>query len=183
MKKIVKLTESDLTRIVKHIINEVTGTEVKVTPKIPGNLGFQLQDSPIGEVVSWKTGKPDSTNPIANTNLVIKPEAKIKVVKKGQIQIEGFLYFRMGKAKKGEKSVFGGQGPESTQAILGKAIPKTIWYDCATSTFYVWYDSNKVVFSFYGTPKSNKFTETKEWIGKTICGYATQDEMLAQFKD
>lgn len=182
MKKIIKLTESDLTRIVKHIVNEVTGREITVTPKIPNNLGFTIQDSPIGKVTNWKTGQPDSSNPIANTNIVIKPGANIKIVKKGQLQIDGFLYFRLDGGSKGKKSEYIGGGVESSKAILGKAIPKTIWYDCKTSSFYLWYDSNKVEYSFYGQPKFNKFTDTVKWIGKVACGYASDDEMIAQFK-
>ena len=121
MKKVIRLTESDLTRIVKRVMNEVTGPDVKVTPKIPGNLGFTIQDSPIGKVTNWKTGQPDSSNPIANTNIVIKPGAKIKIINKGQLQIDGFLYFRLDGGSKGKKSDYIGGGIESSKAILGKS--------------------------------------------------------------
>lgn len=181
MKKVLRLNESDFKRLVKRIVNEVTGPEVKVTPKIPNNLGFKLQDSPTGKVLNWKTDQPQDS-PIANTKIIIEPGANIKVVKKGQIQIEGYLYFAKGSGKSGEKSTFAGEGPESIKAILGKSIKKTIWYDCKTGSFYLWYDTNKVEYSFYGRPMFNKFTETQEWIGKSVCGYANQDEMLAQFK-
>lgn len=157
---------------------------VTVTPQIPTNLGFGIDQSPKGEVVAWKNNQPDESLPIASTNIIIKPGAKITVVKKGQIQIEGFLYFRKEGAKSGSKIETGGAGPESAQAVRGKSIPKTIWYDCETSRFYLWFDSNKVIYSKTGAEgisDTGPFFKTVEWVGNKVCGYATQSELASAF--
>ena len=117
MKKIVRLTESDLARIVKRVIRENNNQTVTVTPKIPSNLGFNMQEGPVGEVVDWKTGQPDMNNPIARTNIIIKPGAKITRVKKGVAQIEGLLYFRKEGGKSGDVSQKG-TGIESSKVKL-----------------------------------------------------------------
>ena len=166
----------------KTIINEDNNT---ISPTIPEGLGFNIQQSPKGEVVSWKNNQPDSSLPIASTNIIIKPGAKITVVKKGQVQIEGLLYFRKDGAKAGTTIQTGGSGPESALAVRGKSIPKTIWYDCSTSRFYLWFDSNKVIYSktgLAGITDNGPFTKTVEWIGNQVCGYATQAELASAFK-
>ena len=186
MKKIIRLTESDLARIVKRVIKETEGEQptVKVTPKVPSNLGFGVTESPLGEVVSWKNNQPTESWIGSSTNLIIKPGAKITRVKKGQLQVEGFLYFRKDDSKSGTKMDTGSQGPESTQAVRGKSIPKTIWFDCETGSFYVWFDSNKLKFGKTSVQRMSggKFTETLDWFGQSACGYATQDELRQAFR-
>lgn len=153
-------------------------------PKIPSNLGFGIKDSPIGKVVTWKDNQPDSNNMIASTNLIIKPGAKITVVKKGQIKVESFLYFRKEGEKAGDTSIKG-TGIESSKASRGASIPKTAWYDCATSSFYIWYDSNKVVFQkdqMQRIADNGPFFKTMEYIGNKVCGYATQAELMDAFR-
>lgn len=153
-------------------------------PKMPANLGFDIKDGPVGKVVTWKDNQPDNSNPIASTNLIIKPGAKIKVVKKGQIQVEAFLYFRKDSGKAGDTSIKG-KGTESSKAVRGTSIPKTAWYDCSTNSFYVWYDSNKVVFQkdqIQRIADTGPFFKTMEYIGNKVCGLATQAELIDAFK-
>lgn len=186
MKKIIRLTESDLARIVKRVIKETGGENptVKVTPKVPSDLGFGITESPLGEVISWKNNQPAESGPIASTNLIIKPGAKITRVSKGQLQVEGFLYFRKDGDKSGTRMDTGSQGAESSQAIRGKSIPKTIWFDCKTGSFYVWFDSNKLKFNNTQSQsiRGGKFQDTLDWFGQSACGYATQDELRQVFR-
>jgi hypothetical protein len=153
--------------------------EIKVTPKVPSNLGFTSKNSPIGQVLNWKNNERDYDNPIANTRIGISPNTTISKDKNGIIQLKGELYFdpQNQKRKQGEKSIYSGVGPESKQAILGKSIDKTIWFDCKTGSFYVWYDNMKVIYSASSGMQGTEFGLTLQWFQSVGCKMASQEDL------
>ena len=166
----------------------VVKPEVTVTPQVPSNLGFGIKDCPIGKLINYKTNVSpyDWESGIASTNIIIKPGAKITWVKKGQVQVPGLLYFRKDGKKAGEKvSDDTAAGPESSKGMRGKSIPKTIWYDCDTRSFYLWYDNQKIIYprnSALSDVVNNKFDATEDWFSQKVCGTASQEELIAAFR-
>ena len=174
----------------------VVKPEVTVTPQVPSNLGFGIKDCPIGVPMDYQTNRVYPTG-VASTQIIIKPGAKITIVKKGdkdgrgfQATVPGLMYFRKDGKKAGEKVTDDNEipaGPESTQGLRGKSIPKTIWFEWPGTNFYVWYDSIKVEYgqsneNMAAKLSDNQFNKTLDWFGQKLLGYATQADLISAFE-
>ncbi len=182
MKRIVRLTESDLARIVRRVIKESEDMT------IPANLGFGIADSPVGRVVDNSNQPVESWLP--SVNLIIKGGAKVTKTSNTQCTMPGLLYFRKDGSKVGSKVDTGDMaGAESAKAIAGQSISKTIYFDCSTGTFYTFYDSKKITFntnSFPGTAGTSstfKFSDTLDFFQQKICGMSSQAELASAFRN
>lgn len=177
MKRIVRLTENDLARIVRRVINESENMT------IPMDLGFGIEDSPIGKVVDNRNQPVESWLP--NVNLIIKAGAKVTKTSPTQCTIPGLLYFRKDGSKFGAKKDTGDMsGVESAKAIAGQSIPKTIYFDCSTSDFYTFYDTLKVVFFKSDLVRNinSRYGNTLDFLKEEFCGQASQSELASVYR-
>ena len=182
MKRIVRLTENDLARIVRRVINESEGMT------LPTNLGFGIADSPTGQVVDNSNQPVESWLP--SVNLIIKGGANVTKTSKTQCTMPGLLYFRKDGSKTGSRIDTGDMaGAESAKAIAGQSISKTIYFDCSTMDFYTFYDSKKVVFSTdsfpgtAGTGRTTKISDTLDYFQEKFCGMSSQADLISAFRN